>query len=191
MNIIRYIIYNIILYLKTSFFSFTSKWGVQGGRALIFSLLIIGFMNTDSYALLGLGKLKSLFKAEFSAVKAEMGDIKTNVKTVLDTTLQMQSDIKANGSAIAGFNNDLQQINKTVSAGRDYTENSGNTNDTGLMKDYVNLYRYVIGGLIALLIKAYVILFFVIKSLLKARDKDDAFEDKITEKLLKLNGEKK
>jgi glutamate mutase epsilon subunit len=63
-------------------------------------------------------------------------------------------------------------------------------NDSEVIKEYmqrdaeknteiIKLHRYIIGGFIMLLLKAYAIIFWAMKSLLKARDRDDEAEQKL------------
>lgn len=143
-----------------------------------FALLAVIFLTSYSFT----GCLKrGLVNAELNAVKAEAGQDFNAVKLAQE------------GKAQVGVANKSED----TSAGRDLTV----TNDSKLMKEvlntyktlterYITLLRYIIYVLFTLLLKCYVIIFFVIKSMFKARDKDDAEENEMLENLVKKEKDK-
>jgi hypothetical protein len=111
--------------------------------------------------------------------------------------LDLKAKMDAQGAAIAGFNNTVSKVSSEVKAqaGRD-----NSINDSKLMQDYIAALKDghaalidVMWKIIGLLIVQLVgiigafggYMFFTIKSLLKARDKDDEREDDMRKNAIK------
>ncbi len=123
-----------------------------------------------------------------------------------------QVQIKPEGQANFGMNNtsSKNETTTTQNAGRDITQGSkvgGNmTNDPKLMEQYISalkeqvleseknraaaesenktLYKYIIGQFMVLLLKAYVIIYFVIRKLFTMMEKSEEAEEKRMDKLI-------
>ncbi len=121
----------------------------------IMVLAMIMLFAVNSYAIFGIEKIlpdlnlfKQEVKGDMNGIRADfngkMTGIESKVDSVIDMQVKIQTDLKANASAIAGFNNKIEQVNTSISAGRDVSQNSGNTttNDTGLMQ---TIFRYWYG----------------------------------------------
>jgi uncharacterized protein YukE len=139
----------------------------------------------------------NLLKAQSEEMNAFKGEVNSRID-------KMQNDLKANGSAIAGFNNELNQINETIS-----TSVGGNlTNDSEVIKRYVesaekaevgrqkaednraesesetkDLYRYIIAGLMGLILKYELQVRKMNERLFAANEQDDDFKEKLIEKI--------
>jgi len=146
-----------------------------------FALLVIIFLV--SYGLTGCLK-RGLINAEMelNAIKAEAGQDVNAVKLAHTGAVEGQ----------AGLTNTSEK----TSAGRDIVNDSKLMSEVlntykSLTERYITLLRYIIYVLFTLLLKCYVIIFFVVKSMFKARDKDDAEENEMMKELVKGKKEDK
>lgn len=157
--------------------------------------LIILLMIINISPLFAMGK-KPLVDARLQlAEQLKLADKVTGLEQKID---KMNMDVESQASAVAGVNNKIQRVSSEIKSGRDTITN----NDSKLMEHYIeankelstrmiglesenkSLYRYIIYIFATLLLKAYTIIFFVIKLMLKARDKDDEEQNKMLHKAL-------
>jgi hypothetical protein len=145
------------------------------------------------------GMIEAKVADEVNAVKnqvqGDMNGIKADIKKLADVQVKLNTKINAQNTAIAGFNNTVSKVSSEIkaSAGRDNT-----VNDSQLMKDYIQALKDAHTELVGVMWKIVYLLviqlvgiigafggymFFTIKSLLYARDKDDAEENELIEKL--------
>ena len=113
---------------------------------------------------------------------AEKVDVAPELNTQAGYQNQTTKTTQTTTTSVGGnqaINNDSKLMELYIDA-----YNKAETNRARAERDIVKLYRFIIAQFMVLLIKAYVILFFIIKSLLKARDNDDVRDDKFKEDLL-------
>ena len=148
--------------------------------------------------------LKSKLVPDLNLLKVQAEEMNALKNQVDD----MQNDLKANASAVAGINNKSSQSN--TAAGRDmindsevikgYIEANKALNEKvldtykALTNKYIWLLYSIIGtmltGLFGLLTKYELQIRNINKRLLDSRDKDDETEDRLLEKLIKAKGVK-
>jgi hypothetical protein len=118
------------------------------------------------------------------------------VSAIEKANLDLKAKMDAQGAAIAGFNNTVSKVSSELRL----NGNNNSVNESELMKDYIKALKDghaalidVMWKIIGLLIVQLVgiigafggYMFFTIKSLLKARDKDDEREDDMRKNAIK------
>lgn len=127
---------------------------------LIGLIAILFFLFMPAHAIFGLEKMfKGIVSAEVSAVRQDIaGDIngvradikgdanglKLDIAKLADIQLRMDAKLTNTMTGIAGANNKITRM----SAGRDMTTTTTNTNDTALMKSIISSMGAVITGLL-------------------------------------------
>jgi len=131
---------------------------------------------------------------DMNLLKVERAQLAEKITGLEARIAQMAINMDGQAAAVAGVNNQVSKVSSEVKA-RDI----GVYNDGEIMTQYISalkeqrkiesgMFKYVVGGLIFLLLKAYVIIYFFTRSMLKARDKDDESEDKLMDKLIENKG---
>ena len=136
-------------------------------KKVFLCLVVMVLVGGRSFAMWPFGDTKVSLTAqlanELSAVKAQIAKMSVDVTGIKEATANLSADIKAQGSALVGFNDQISNVQQTVKAGRDaITQNF----DQKVLLDYISLMKLcmvVESVIIALLI---LLLAYILKYLL-------------------------
>jgi len=117
----------------------------------------------------------SAVRGDLSAVKGDVSGVKSNIGKLETRIGNIEAKATAQGAAVVGLKNDIQQTNNDIKVGRDATINSGN-NDTSLMK---LIFSKTIGIIISII--------GLIGTLVASYERQLRAKDKWIENLIKSN----
>jgi hypothetical protein len=135
-------------------------------------------------------------KGDVSGEKGDISGVKSNIGTLEMRIGSIEQKVNAQGTAVAGFQNKINQTNADLKGGRDANMNSGNTmnNDSKVMVELIASYKSTIKILVIQLCALMLGMVKIYRDMFISSEKSESTLDTEQMKLIRdmaIKGEKK